>query len=182
MALGAASAATASEGELEYREHTMEAIGGHMQAAVDILRQKVPHASHMTIHADALAALSGIVGTLFPEGSEGGDALPAIWEEPEDFAGRVEAMREAATAFSAAARSTMRRSARPFRPWVSPAKAATTTTAPTDAQASSSIAQTRAAAPNAVSNAAVQAARAGSRSRRLRPVIMASGIGSRRSA
>jgi cytochrome c556 len=105
VALGAASAAIASEGELEYREHTMEAIGGHMQAAVDILRQKVPHASHMTIHADALAALSGIVGTLFPEGSEGGDALPAIWEEPEDFAERVEAMREAATAFSAAARS-----------------------------------------------------------------------------
>ena len=105
VALCAASAATASEGELEYREHTMEAIGGHMQAAVDILRQKVPHTSHMAIHADALAALSGIVGTLFPEGSEGGDALPAIWENPEDFAERVEAMREAATAFSAAAGS-----------------------------------------------------------------------------
>ena len=105
VALCAASAATASEGALEYREHTMEAIGGHMQAAVDILRQKVPHTSHMSIHADALAALSGIVGTLFPEGSEGGDALPAIWENPEDFAERVEAMREAATAFSAAAGS-----------------------------------------------------------------------------
>lgn len=105
IVLGAANMGTASEGELEYREHTMEAIGGHMQAAVDILRQKVPHTAHMTIHADALAALSGIVGTLFPKGSEGGDALPAIWENPEDFAERVEAMREAATAFGAAARS-----------------------------------------------------------------------------
>lgn len=103
MALAAANFATASEGEVEYREHTMEAIGGHMQAAVDILRQKVPHASHMPIHADALAALAGIVDTLFPEGSEGGDALPAIWENPEDFAERVGAMRDAATAFSAAA-------------------------------------------------------------------------------
>ena len=96
----------ATEGEVEYRQHTMTAVGGHMQAAVDILRQKVPHNDHMSLHADALSALSEIAPTLFPEGSEGGDALPAIWEDPEDFAERLTAMREAAAGFSTAAGST----------------------------------------------------------------------------
>lgn len=97
---------TATEGEVEYRQHTMEAVGGHMQAAVDILRQKVPHSDHMPIHANALAELSEIVPSLFPDGSEGGDSLPEIWEDPEDFAERLTAMREAAAGFSAAAGST----------------------------------------------------------------------------
>ena len=52
--------AAAGEGDAEYREHTMEAIGGHMQAMVDIIRQKVLHATHMTLHANALADLAGI--------------------------------------------------------------------------------------------------------------------------
>jgi len=98
--------AAASEGEVEYRQHTMEAVGGHMQAAVDILRQKVTHTDHMALHADALADLSEILPSLFPEGSQGGDALPEIWANPEDFSKRLTAMREAATGFSAAAGST----------------------------------------------------------------------------
>lgn len=102
----AAVVVAATEGEVEYRQHTMEAVGGHMQAAVDILRQKVPHTDHLPLHADALADLSEIAPSLFPQGSEGGDALPAIWEEPEDFAERLTAMREAAVGFSAAAGST----------------------------------------------------------------------------
>jgi cytochrome c556 len=97
---------TATEGEVEYRQHTMTAVGGHMQAAVDILRQKVAHTDHMALHADALANLSEILPSLFPEGSDGGDALPAVWEDPEDFAERLSAVREAAVGFSAAAGST----------------------------------------------------------------------------
>ena len=65
MALTAVVVA-ATEGEVEYRQHTMKAVGGHMQAAVDILRQKVPHNDHMSLHADALSALSEIAPTLFP--------------------------------------------------------------------------------------------------------------------
>ena len=86
----------ASEGEIEYREHTMEAVGGHMQAIVDILKQKVPFTSHLALHANALADLSEIAPTLFPEGSEGGDALPEIWEDVDDFAERLMAFEEAA--------------------------------------------------------------------------------------
>lgn len=95
--LPAALPAAADEGAEEYREHVMEAIGGHMQSTVDILRQKVSHQDHLSLHVNALAELSGIVHTLFPEGSQGGDAIPAIWENPEDFAAKVDALEEAAT-------------------------------------------------------------------------------------
>jgi cytochrome c556 len=94
--------AFADEGAAEYREHTMEAVGGHMQAMVDIIRQKVAHTSHLPIHADAMASLAEISDSLFPAGSEGGDALPAIWSEPEDFANRIAAFKEAAAGLKTA--------------------------------------------------------------------------------
>jgi len=97
-----AAASYADEGAVDYREHTMEAVGGHMQAAVDIIRGKVSHASHLPIHAGALAELSEIVPSLFPEGSEGGDALPEIWSNPDDFAERLTTFQEAAVGFDAA--------------------------------------------------------------------------------
>ena len=94
----AADDAADHEGAAKYRHHTMQAIGGHMQAIVDILRRHVPHTDHLPIHAGALAALAEITPTLFPPGSggSGSEALPAVWENPEDFAKRVSAFREAA--------------------------------------------------------------------------------------
>ena len=92
----AALPATADEGAADYRHHVMEAIGGHMQSAVDILRRKVPHQQHLELHVNALADLAGIADTLFPAGSEGGDALPAIWQNPEDFRARLTDFQQAA--------------------------------------------------------------------------------------
>ena len=103
-ALAVAMPSIASEGDMDYRRHTMEAIGGHMQALADILRGKVDHADHLPVHAAALASLAEITPTLFPPGSGGEtDALPEIWENPEDFAERLEAFKEAAAGLSAAA-------------------------------------------------------------------------------
>jgi cytochrome c556 len=62
----------------------------------------VPHQSHFAIHVNGLVALSGLVHTLFPEGSQGGDALPAIWENPDDFASKVNDFESAAGALKAA--------------------------------------------------------------------------------
>jgi len=97
--------AAASEGDLDYRQHVMAAVGGHMQSMADILQQKVPHMAHLGLHANAMADLAGIANTLFPEGSEGGDALPAIWTNKEDFAKRMTAFEEAAVAMKAAVAS-----------------------------------------------------------------------------
>lgn len=91
------SAADDGKGAAEYRHHVMEAIGGHMQSAVDILRRKVPHESHLALHVNALAELAAISDTLFPEGSQGGDALPAIWQNPDDFGKRLASFQQAAT-------------------------------------------------------------------------------------
>ncbi|MCY3813695.1 MAG: cytochrome c [Gammaproteobacteria bacterium] len=98
-------AAVASEGEVDYRQHTMSAVGGHMQAIVDIIQGKVPHTEHMAAHAGALADLADLAGTLFPASSQGGDALPAIWEDGEDFQSKLAAFKEAAANFKTAAGS-----------------------------------------------------------------------------
>ena len=85
----ASSTSLADEGAAEYRLHTMEAIGGHTVAFFDILQGKVPHTGHLALHAGAIADLSAIVGTLFEVNAPGGSALPAIWENPDDFAAKV---------------------------------------------------------------------------------------------
>ncbi len=92
--------AAASEGQVDYRQHVMESIGGHMQAAVDIVRQKVSMRDQLPLHVHALAETAGIVHTLFPAGSDGGHALPAIWEHPDDFAAKVKALEEATASLS----------------------------------------------------------------------------------
>ena len=45
----------------------------------------------MATHANALAELAEIAPTLFPEGSDGGDALPVIWEDNDDFQAKLAA-------------------------------------------------------------------------------------------
>ncbi|MDE0193072.1 MAG: cytochrome c [Gammaproteobacteria bacterium] len=100
-----AIAASASEGEVNYRQHTMSAIGGHMRAVVDIVRGDVPHMEHLATHASAMADLAEIAPTLFPESSKGGDALDAIWEDGEDFESKLNAFKEATVAFKTAAES-----------------------------------------------------------------------------
>ena len=95
----ASPAALADEGAADYRHHTMEAIGGHTSAVFDILQGKVPHGAHLARHASAIAEMAAIADTLFPEGSIGGNAKAAIWEQPEVFAERMQAFQEAAPAF-----------------------------------------------------------------------------------
>ena len=96
-------AVAASEGEVDYRQNAMKAVGGHMGAIADIMRGKVSHTGHLQTHANAMADMAAIAPALFPEGSAGGDALPAIWEDAEDFKAKLDAFREAADGFKAAA-------------------------------------------------------------------------------
>lgn len=106
--IAGAAASAASEGAVDYRQHAMAAVGGHMQAIGDILRGRVAHGDHLPMHAAALAQLADIAPTLFPEGSEGGDAEDAIWRQPDDFAAKLAEFREAAAALRAAAESADR--------------------------------------------------------------------------
>jgi cytochrome c556 len=98
----AALPAVASEGEVDYRQNVLKAVGGHMQSMADIVRQKVPHNAHLALHANAMADMASIAHTLFPPTSAGGDALPAIWTNTDDFAKRVTAFEEAAAGLKTA--------------------------------------------------------------------------------
>lgn len=97
--------AVADEDQVEYRQEVMSAIGGTMGAIGKILKQEVNRPDDIAPLAAALAELATTAQNVFPEGSEGGDALPEIWEESEDFAERLTALKEATSTFRETAKS-----------------------------------------------------------------------------
>ena len=97
------SSVAANEDVAEYRHLMMESIGAHMKSANMILRGQLDNWDHLQVHAEALRELGDIMPSLFTEGSEGGEALAVIWEEPEEFSKRVVAFQDAASSFATAA-------------------------------------------------------------------------------
>lgn len=93
-----------AEGEIKYRQGVMSSVGGHMSAMAAILRNQV-HLEDLKLHANAMADLADVAPNVFPEGSGDGktDALPEIWQQPEDFQQRMDDFVEAARAMAAAA-------------------------------------------------------------------------------
>ena len=86
--------ASASSDQITYRQTTMKALGAHMGAISAVVRGKVDDGAGLAHQAAALAATAKAVSGVFPESSASGntDALPVIWEKPEDFAEAVQAM------------------------------------------------------------------------------------------
>lgn len=101
--------AEANQGAIEYRQAVFQAIGGHMTALVRIVRREVPHTDDMAVHAAGIADLAPLTQHIFPEGSGDGrtDALPAIWNNADDFNRRRDAFIEAAEALRGAAGGPM---------------------------------------------------------------------------
>jgi len=108
LALGLAPAVLAEDIETvqKYRHGVYEAIGGHMTAIANIVRNGF-RPQDLQYHANAIQGLSRIVPELFPAGSGGGDteALPVIWEKPDEFGQRMQDFAEAADGIAAAAGS-----------------------------------------------------------------------------
>jgi len=50
-----------------------------------VFTNRVDRPDDMKVHAQALATTAALTAGLFPSGSEGGQALPLIWEEPDEF-------------------------------------------------------------------------------------------------
>lgn len=80
------SAYADAEAEIKYRQSVMKSVGGHMASMAAILKGKT-HFDDLKVHASAMATLSTIVPTVFPEGSDDGhtEALKAIWAESDKF-------------------------------------------------------------------------------------------------
>jgi cytochrome c556 len=93
-----AMSAAADQNAIDYRKHTMDAVGGHMQSLVQIAKGQVDHKDHIPVHTASLAALSGIAPDVFPPDSQDGDtdALPKIWKEPDAFKQRLADFKKAA--------------------------------------------------------------------------------------
>jgi cytochrome c556 len=94
-----AVSAAADDNAVKYRQHTMDAVGGHMQALAEIVKGQVDHKDHIALHASSLAALAGIAPDLFGADSKTGadtKALPKIWEQPDVFKQRLDGFRTAA--------------------------------------------------------------------------------------
>jgi cytochrome c556 len=92
------------EVEVQYRQAVMKSIGGHMASMATILKNQV-HMEDLVLHARGLAGLADIAPEVFPEGSdtEKSKALPAVWENPEEFSEAMQRMVDAAEGMASAA-------------------------------------------------------------------------------
>ncbi|MCW5700269.1 MAG: cytochrome c [Rhodospirillales bacterium] len=105
MGFALTGAAQADEGIKKYRHSVYEALGGHTAALAGIVKGEVPFKDDLAGHVRAIEDISKITPKLFPEGSGGGktEALPVIWEKPEDFKKAMMAFQEAAANLAKAA-------------------------------------------------------------------------------
>jgi cytochrome c556 len=102
-----AAADTTPEDAADYRTAVMESLRGHIRAASMSVRGLVEDRGQLLNHAQGLANGTEEFDYLFPEGSNVGEseALPVIWEQPEEFADAVEKVQAASAAFVTAAES-----------------------------------------------------------------------------
>ncbi len=92
------------EADFKYREGVMRTVGGQMSSMAAILRGQV-HLDRLAFHARGMAELAEIVPHIYPEGSgvSKSEALPAIWEKPDEFKEAVSKFVEAANGMARAA-------------------------------------------------------------------------------
>ena len=107
--LAAAGSASAQDGEgdIDYRQNLMRAIGANMAAIGDVLKHGLPVQDNLAGHAGNLVTHSGQIATAFSQRATEGatDAKPGIWDDPEGFAQAIESFRAEATKLSEAADS-----------------------------------------------------------------------------
>jgi cytochrome c556 len=101
VVVGAAAAATVSDDPIQSRQTLMKNVGAAMGAAGNMVRGDTefePRAAQLAMRT-MNSSIIGLV-ELLPEGSHAGDtrALPAIWENMDDFLAKAESLRAATQA------------------------------------------------------------------------------------
>ena len=101
-----AIADTIAEDAADYRTAVMTSLRGHIGAASMIVRGLVTDGD-IVGHANGLANGAKELHNLFAAGSNVGEseALPVIWEKPEEFAAAIAKAQEATAAFVVVAES-----------------------------------------------------------------------------
>jgi cytochrome c556 len=95
----------ADSNEVKYRKAVMTAMGNQFGALAMVFTNRVKRPQDLQVHAAALATTATITGELFPTGSEGGEALPIIWEEADKFSAAAQQLVDASAALAAATES-----------------------------------------------------------------------------
>lgn len=106
--IGTAWADGHSENVIKYRQNVMRSIGGHTGAIAAVVKGEVEFTGHVAAHADSIAALSGAVLEMFPEGTNTGAdtrAKPDIWQDWDGFTEAAEGFETAAGNLAQAAAS-----------------------------------------------------------------------------
>ena len=78
-----------------YRQHLMRAMDAQTAALGQILAWIVPD-RNFVLHLEALAANARLSVGAFEPAVAGGEALPRVWTDPEDFAARMRALADGA--------------------------------------------------------------------------------------
>jgi cytochrome c556 len=110
IGIGLVSMAVAQEkgakGVVAIRQATMEANAKHISAIKFILTEEPELLKHVAFHAQAIAEAAEYVPEMFPQGSTQppADALPAIWEKPDQFKQAAERAHELAEKLAETAR------------------------------------------------------------------------------
>lgn len=108
LTAGAALTVSADEaGAVKYRQAVMKAVGGHMGAAVAIIKGQVPYKDDLVAHARGLDAMADLVANAFEQETFGGKtrAKDNIWEDAAGFNEKAEALKKATAALLSAAES-----------------------------------------------------------------------------
>jgi cytochrome c556 len=96
--------AAAQDDIVKVREAMMKDNGAQATIAGQMLKGATPFdAAAAKAAMEKIAANAAMIPADFPEGSVGGDALPAIWENWADFEAKAAALKTAAEAAAAAA-------------------------------------------------------------------------------
>ena len=82
------------ESFIQYRQKVMTSNGANMGAIGDILKNKLPYQSHITIHAQEIQRMSTLIPEAFKKDIAAGktDAKPEIWKEWDKFTAAANSM------------------------------------------------------------------------------------------
>jgi len=99
--------AQSDEGTLKYRQKVMSGIGADMGSIGDILKYGLPQKDAIAAHAELIARRADLVAAAFERNVSAGptDAKPEIWQKPDEFREKTQAMKTAAQELAAAAAS-----------------------------------------------------------------------------
>lgn len=100
------SSISANEAVVTYRQESMEAIGLHFDAIKKFVTDELSFEGHLEKHTSALLDYAEMLPDLFVEGSEGGEALSRIWQEPEKFQEALDEFKKAAELLNESAEKT----------------------------------------------------------------------------